>query len=83
MINFDEPIDNTVEIINESFKLLENIYRSNYNYKKIGVVLLGLKQNKKNVIENTYIIQSNLFTLNQNLSNNSKLIVIESSKTAI
>ena len=34
MINFDEPIDNTVEIINESFKLLENIYRSNYNYKK-------------------------------------------------
>ena len=72
MINFDEPIDNTVEIINESFKLLENIYRSNYNYKKIGVVLLGLKQNKKNVIENTYIIQSNLFTLNPNLSNNSK-----------
>ena len=35
-------------------------------------MLLGLKQNKKNVIENTYIIQSNLFTLNQNLSNNSK-----------
>jgi DNA polymerase V len=72
MINFVEPIDNTVQIINESFKLLEKIYRSNYNYKKIGVVLLGLKQNKNNVIENTYIIQSNLFTLNQNLSNNSK-----------
>jgi DNA polymerase V len=72
MINFDEPIDNTVKIIKESFRLLENIYRSNYNYKKIGVVLLGLKQNKKNVLENSYIIQSNLFTLNKNLSDDSK-----------
>ena len=72
MINFDEPIDNTVKIIKESFRLLENIYRSNYNYKKIGVVLLGLKQNKKNVLENSYIIQSNLFTLNQNLSDCNK-----------
>ena len=72
MINFEEPIDNTVIIINESFKLLEKIYRSNYNYKKIGIVLLGLKQNKKNIIENGYIIQSNLFTVNQKLSGYSK-----------
>ena len=72
MINFDEPIDNTVKIIKEYFEILENIYRSNYNYKKIGIVLLGLKQNKKNVIENNYIIQSNLFTFNQNLSESIK-----------
>ena len=72
MINFDEPIDNTVKIIKEAFKLLESIYRSNYNYKKIGVVLLGLKQNKKNIEENSYIIQNNLFTFNQNLSDCNK-----------
>ena len=31
----------------KAFKILDTLYRPNYNYKKIGVILLDLKQRKK------------------------------------
>ena len=62
-INFDELTDSTTIIIEKSFKLLENLYRPKYNYKKIGVTLLGLKQ-KDNVSSDNYIIQGSLFIHN-------------------
>ena len=54
-INFDELTDSTTIIIEKSFKLLENLYRPKYNYKKIGVTLLGLKQKDDGSSDN-YII---------------------------
>lgn len=62
-INFDELTDSTTIIIEKSFKLLENLYRPKYNYKKIGVTLLGLKQ-KDNGSSDNYIIQGSLFIHN-------------------
>ena len=62
-INFDELTDSTTIIIEKSFKLLENLYRSKYNYKKIGVTLLGLKQKDDGSSDN-YIIQGSLFIHN-------------------
>ena len=62
-INFDELTDSTTIIIEKSFKLLENLYRPKYNYKKIGVTLLGLKQKDDGSSDN-YIMQGSLFTHN-------------------
>ena len=62
-INFDELTDSTTIIIEKSFKLLENLYRPKYNYKKIGVTLLGLKQKDDGSSDN-YIIQGSLFIAN-------------------
>lgn len=62
-INFDELTDSTTIIIEKSFKLLENLYRPKYNYKKIGVTLLGLKQKDDGSSDN-YIIQGSLFIHN-------------------
>ena len=62
-INFDELTDSTNIIIEKSFKLLENLYRPKYNYKKIGVTLLGLKQKDDGSSDN-YIIQGSLFIHN-------------------
>ena len=62
-INFDELTDSTTIIIEKSFKLLENLYRPKYNYKKIGVTLLGLKQ-KDDASSDNYIIQGSLFIHN-------------------
>ena len=62
-INFDELTDSTTIIIEKSFKLLENLYRPKYNYKKIGVTLLGLKQKDDGSSDN-YIIQGSLFIPN-------------------
>ena len=56
--------DDTAVIIQQAFKLLENLYRPNYNYKKIGVILLDIKQRKKNMNKD-YVIQGNLFTYNK------------------
>ena len=63
-INFDELTDSTTIIIEKSFKLLENLYRPKYNYKKIGVTLLGLKQKDDGSSDN-YIIQGSLFIHNK------------------
>ena len=62
-INFDELTDSTTIIIEKSFKLLENLYRPKYNYKKIGVTLFGLKQKDDGSSDN-YIIQGSLFIHN-------------------
>ena len=62
-INFDELTDSTTIIIEKSFKLLENLYCPKYNYKKIGVTLLGLKQKDDGSSDN-YIIQGSLFIHN-------------------
>ena len=62
-INFDELTDSTTIIIEKSFKLLENLYRPKYNYKKIGVTLLGLKKKDDGSSDN-YIIQGSLFIPN-------------------
>ena len=62
-INFDELTDSTTIIIEKSFKLLENLYRPKYNYKKIGVTLIGLKQKDDGSSDN-YIIQGSLFIHN-------------------
>ena len=70
MIIFNEPTNNTAVIIKESFKLLESIYRPQYNYKKAGVTLLDIKQNVKNNIESNNVIQSDLFTYTRNRQNN-------------
>ena len=64
--NFDELTDSTTIILEKSFKLLERLYLSNYNYKKIGVTLLELKQKKKSNLDSNYIIQGNLFMHNKN-----------------
>ena len=66
IINFDELTDSTTIIIEKSFKLLESLYRSKYNYKKIGITLLGLRQKSKSHLDNNYIIQGNLFTHKKN-----------------
>merc|ERR1711988_232356 len=63
---FDDLTDNTNIIMKKAFKVLDRLYRPNYNYKKIGVILLDLKQRKKDFINKDYIIQSNLFTYNKN-----------------
>ncbi len=65
-LTFNDLTDNTAVIIQQAFKLLESLYRPNYNYKKIGVILLNLKQRKKDFINKDYIIQGNLFTYNKN-----------------
>ena len=62
-INFDELTDSTTIIIEKSFKLLANLYRPKYNYKKIGVTLFGLKQKDDGSSDN-YIIQGSLFIHN-------------------
>ena len=62
-INFDELTDSTTIIIEKSFKLLKNLYRPKYNYKKIGVTLLGLKQKDDGSSDN-YIMQGSLFIHN-------------------
>ena len=65
-INFDELTDSTTIIIEKSFKLLESLYRPKYNYKKIGITLLGLEQKGNIRLDNNYIIQGNLFTYKKN-----------------
>ena len=66
ILAFEDFTDNTTVIVQQAFKLLENLYRPNYNYKKIGITLLDLKQRKKDLTNNDYIIQGNLFTYNKN-----------------
>ena len=66
ILAFEDFTDNTTVIVQQAFKLLENLYRPNYNYKKIGITLLDLKQRKKDSTNNHYIIQGNLFTYNKN-----------------
>ena len=66
ILAFEDFTDNTTVIVQQAFKLLENLYRPNYNYKKIGITLLDLKQRKKDLTNNHYIIQGNLFTYNKN-----------------
>jgi len=56
-IIFDDLTDSTNLIIGKAFKLLESLYLPNYNYKKIGVVLLDIQKREHN-----FIIQDNLFT---------------------
>ena len=56
----------TNNIMKKAFKVLDRLYRPNYNYKKIGVILLDLKQRKKDVKNNDYVIQDNLFTYDKN-----------------
>ncbi len=65
-LTFSDLTDNTTVMIQQAFKLLEGLYRPNYNYKKIGVILLDLKQREKDFINKHYIIQGNLFTYNKN-----------------
>ena len=65
-LTFNDLTNNTTVIIQQAFKLLESLYRPNYNYKKIGVILLDLKQREKKNINQNYIIQDNLFTYNKN-----------------
>ena len=65
-LTFNDLTNNTTVIIQQAFKLLESLYRPNYNYKKIGVILLDLKQREKKIINQNYIIQDNLFTYNKN-----------------
>ena len=65
-LTFNDLTNNTTVIIQQAFKLLESLYRPNYNYKKIGVTLLDLKQREKKIINQNYIIQDNLFTYNKN-----------------
>ena len=58
----DDLTDSTQIIIQKAFKLLENLYRPNYNYKKIGVILLNIEKRSQDLTSENYIIQDNLFT---------------------
>ena len=58
----DDLTDSTQIIIQKAFKLLENLYRPNYNYKKIGVILLNIEKRSQDLTSENYIIQGNLFT---------------------
>ena len=69
ILPFDDLTDNTNIIMKKAFKVLDRLYRPNYNYKKIGVILLDLKQRKKDVKNNDYVIQDNLFTYDKNYKN--------------
>jgi len=41
-IDLDEPVHATAELMGIAGKLLRNVYRSGYRYKKVGVMLGGL-----------------------------------------
>ena len=69
ILPFDDLTDNTNIIMKKAFKVLDRLYRPNYNYKKIGVILLDLKQRKKDVKNKDYVIQDNLFTYDKNYKN--------------
>ena len=74
---FDEPTNNTPLMIRNGFKVLEKIFCSGFNYKKIGVTLVDLKiKSKKSDLDicnhtsplepEDYIIQGNLFNVKKN-----------------
>jgi len=42
VVPLTQPTDNTIKIVNASLKGLKEIYRSGYQYKKSGVLLMGL-----------------------------------------
>ena len=69
ILPFDDLTDNTNIIMKKAFKVLDRLYRPNHNYKKIGVILLDLKQRKKDFRNNNYVIQDNLFTYDKNYKN--------------
>jgi len=73
VVIFDEPINDTVIMISKGFEVLQKIYRSKYNYKKIGVTLIDLKINNVRFFNNVSpkvsdhsLIQGNLFNSNKN-----------------
>ena len=69
ILPFDHLTDNTNIIMKKAFKILDTLYRPNYNYKKIGVILLDLKQRKKDVKNINYVIQDNLFMYDKSYKN--------------
>ncbi len=72
VIIFNEPTNNTPDLIKGGYKILEKIYCSGFKYKKIGVTLLDLKIKSTELNFNLnesvclstsehYITQGNLF----------------------
>ena len=62
----DDLTDSTQLIIQKAFRLLENLYLPNYNYKKVGVILLNIEKRSQDLTNKNYINQGNLFTYDNN-----------------
>ena len=62
----DDLTDSTQLIIQKAFRLLENLYLPNYNYKKVGVILLNIEKRSQDFTNKNYITQGNLFTYDNN-----------------
>ena len=88
VINFNEPINNTPDLIQGGFRILEKIYCLGFSYKKIGVTLLDLKIKSKEINlyktnslyeSEDYTIQGSLFNKNKkdNLLSNKRMIMLD------
>ena len=86
MVTFDEPTNDTAIMIKKGFEVLKKIYRSRYNYKKIGVTLINLTiyereynsnffQDKIYKFSNVNSVQRDLFNSNNNNKKKSYLIM--------
>ena len=85
VINFDEPINNTPDLIQGGFRILEKIYRLGFSYKKIGVTLLDLniKSVEMNLNETSSFYKSEDYTIQGSLFNKNKKDDIFSNKRMI
>ena len=85
VINFDEPINNTPDLIQGGFRILEKIYRLGFSYKKIGVTLLDLniKSVEINLNETSSFYKSEDYTIRGSLFNKNKKDDILSNKRMI
>ena len=85
VINFDEPINNTPDLIQGGFRILEKIYRLGFSYKKIGVTLLDLniKSVEINLNETSSFYKSEDYTIQGSLFNKNKKDDILSNKRMI
>ena len=85
VINFDEPINNTPDLIQGGFRILEKIYRLGFSYKKIGVTLLDLniKSLEINLNETSSFYKSEDYTIQGSLFNKNKKDDILSNKRMI
>ncbi len=88
VINFDEPINNTPDLIQGGFRILEKIYRLGFSYKKIGVTLLDLKIKSVEINldkassfykSEDYTIQGSLFNKNKkdDILSNKRMIMLD------
>jgi len=75
-ISFASPTDNVAEILKSALKILEQIYKKNYEYKKAGIMLLDLVKKGEN--QQINLFQNDFFS-NQNVKNfdNKKTEIIQ------